>query len=158
MLYHGSHRDYVHVATRKNGNDFLTFKIKVLQSGNGKQAGILDNHLMVFNHIKESNDKFVIFDSDDLIEIFLYVGEDLVTWFLHCSAVSDGANVRKLYYMASFKRGFHACCTFGLNSDNLDPRVEHFRQSGNARCESAASDWHQDSVYKGKLLHDFHGD
>ena len=30
MLYHGSHRDYVHVATRKNGNDFLALEIKVL--------------------------------------------------------------------------------------------------------------------------------
>lgn len=30
MLHHGSHRDYVHVATRKNGNDFLALEIKVL--------------------------------------------------------------------------------------------------------------------------------
>ena len=29
MLYHGSHSDYVHVATRKNGNNFLTLKIKM---------------------------------------------------------------------------------------------------------------------------------
>ena len=29
MLYHGSHSDYVHVATRKNGNNFLTLEIKM---------------------------------------------------------------------------------------------------------------------------------
>lgn len=58
---------------------------------------------MVFYHVKERNDKFVIFDGDDFIEVFLYVGEDLVTRFLHSSTVSDSANAGEFYHMTRFK-------------------------------------------------------
>ena len=38
-----------------------------------QKTGILYDHLMVLNHVKESNDQFIILDSDDIVQILLDV-------------------------------------------------------------------------------------
>ena len=58
---------------------------------------------MIFDHIKECNDKLVILNGDNLIEVFLDIGEDLVARLLYRSTVGNSAYMWKLYYMARFK-------------------------------------------------------
>lgn len=92
MLHHSCHGDHVHVSARKDGDDLLIEHAQVLERGNSEQARVLDDHLVVLDHIEEGNDQFVVVDRDDLVDVLLDVGKHLVARFEHGGAIGDGAH------------------------------------------------------------------
>ena len=49
-----------------------------------QKSRVLNDHLVVFYHIKESNDQLIIVDRDDVIQILLDVREDVLARCLYC--------------------------------------------------------------------------
>ena len=129
----------------------------MLQGRHGEQAGILDDHLVIFDHVEEGGDELVVFDGDDIVEVLLNVRENLVAWLQHGGAVGDGVRARQLHHMASFQGSLHARCVSGLDANDLDMRVQQLGQRRYARGQSAATDGNQNVVNERQLFHDFHG-
>ena len=63
---------------------------------------VLNDHLVVFYHIKESNDQLIIVDRDDVIQILLDVREDVLARCLYCSTICNGIYLGKGQYMSLF--------------------------------------------------------
>ena len=66
LLNYSRHGNDIHVTATQNGYDLLAFSGQMLQRRNGKQAGILYDHLMILDHVEEANDEFFILNGDDL--------------------------------------------------------------------------------------------
>ena len=143
---------------RKDGGDLLPFAVEMLEGGDGEKARVLDDHLMAFHHVEERDDELIVLDRDDVVEVFLDVGEDLVARLLNRRAVGDRGDVGQLDDVARLERRLHAGGPGRFDADDLDAGVEQLRQGGNARGQPAASDGNEDDVDQRQLLHDLHGD
>ena len=128
------------------------------KSCNCQKTGVLHDHLVILNHIKEGNDQLIILDGNDSIQVLLDIWENMGSRSLNCSTVCNGIYVRKGYNLALFQGSFHAGCSGWLNTDNFNVRIEQLGKCGNTCCKSASTDWYQDIVYKRKLLNDLHCD
>ena len=121
-----------------------------------QKSGVLNDHLVVFYHIKESNDQLIIIDRNDIIQIFLDIREDMLTRSLYRSTICNRIYMRKSNDFAFLHGGLHAGCSGRLYTDDLDMRVQKLGKCGNTCCQSASSDRYKDIIYKRKLLYDFH--
>ena len=50
---------------------------------------------MVFHHVQEGYDQFLVLHRDDIVQILLDIREDNFSRRLYCGAVGDRINVRK---------------------------------------------------------------
>ena len=113
---------------------------------------------MVFYHIKECYDQFIIIHSNDLVQVLSYIRENLGSRCLYCSTVCNCADRRYGRYLAFFKRSLHTGCSGRLNTDDFDVWFQQFCQCGNTGSQSASSDRNKDIIYERKLLNHFHSD
>ena len=123
-----------------------------------QKTGILNDHLMILNHVKESNDQLIILNRDDIIQILLDIRENLLSRSLYSSTISNRIYMRKSHNLTLLQRSLHTCCTGRLNTDYFDMWIQKFRKCGNTCCKSASTDRNQDIINKWKLLNDFHCD
>ena len=158
VLHHRRHGDDVHVAAGKDGDDLLAREIQMAQRRHGEQAGILDDHLVAFDHVQKRHDQLGVVDGDDVVEVLLQIREGLVAGLEHRGAVGDGARVRQLHHMPGLDGRLHAGRALRLHADHLDVRVQQLGQGGHAGGKPAAADGHQDVVHQRQLLDDLHGD
>ena len=85
-----------------------------------QKTGILYDHLMVLNHVKESNDQFIILDSDDIVQILLDIREDFLSGCLYCSTVSNRIYVRKSHNLTLLQRSLHAGSPCRFHTNDFD--------------------------------------
>ena len=121
-----------------------------------QKTGILYDHLMVLNHVKESNDQLIILNRDDIIQILLDIRENLLSRSLYSSTISNRIYMRKSHNLPLLQRSLHTCCTSRLNTDYFDMWIQKLRKCGNTCCKSASTDRNQNIINKWKLLNDLH--
>ena len=71
---------------------------------------------MIFDHIKEGNDKFFVLNGDYPVDVLLYIREYLRSGSLYSRTVGDSRYSGKRYHLAGIYRCFHACGTFRLDT------------------------------------------
>ena len=111
---------------------------------------------MIFYHIQECNDQLIILNRDDFIQIFLDIWENMRTRSLNCSTICNGVYMGQCNNLPFLKRSLHAGCTCRLYTDYFNMRIKKLGKCGYTCCKSASTDWHQNIIYKRKLLYDFH--
>ena len=111
---------------------------------------------MVFYHIEERPDKTGIIHCEHLCDVFFTVWEDLRADSFYSRAIGDGVGRRKRYRTVVFQSFRHAGSILRFYTDDLDFRIEHFRQSRDAGHQTATADRHQDVIDSRKFLDDFH--
>ena len=127
----------------------------MIQGGNGQQTGIFHDHLVLFHHIQEGIHQLVVVDGDDVVDVLLDVGEDLVAGGLDRHAVGNGLHLVQGDHMTGIQAGLHGGGPGGLHADDGDVGIEQLGQGGHAGGQSAAADGHQDHVHVGQVLEDF---
>ena len=85
-----------------------------------QKTGILYDHLMVLNHVKESNNQFIILDSDDIVQILLDIREDFLSGCLYGSTVSNRIYVRKSHNLTLLQRSLHAGSPCRFHTNDFD--------------------------------------
>ena len=121
-----------------------------------KKSGIFYNHLVIFNHIQESNDQFIILNGDDPVQILLDIREDFGTGRLNSSTICNSIYMRKGNHFPFLKRCFHASCTGRLYTNHFDMGIQKLCKCGNSCSKSAASNRHKNVIYQRKFLYDLH--
>ena len=86
-----------------------------------QKSGVLNDHLVVLYHIKESNDQLIIVDRDDVIQILLDVREDVLARCLYCSTVCNGIYIEEESTTSPFSmEACHAGSSGRLYTDDFD--------------------------------------
>ena len=75
---------------------------------------------MVFHHIQKGYDQLIIINGDDLIYIFLDIGEQLFTRTLNSRTICNGIDLRKGYNFSLAQRFLHTAGSGRLNADYFD--------------------------------------
>ena len=158
VLHQGGHGDHVHVAAGEDRHHVLALALQVVQGGDGQQAGVLHDHLVLLHHVQEGVHQLVVVDGDDVVDILLDIGEDLVTGGFHRHAVGNGLHPVQGDHMARLHAGLHGGRAGGLHADHRHVGVEQLGQGGHAGGQPAAADGHQDHVHIGEILEDLVGD
>ena len=158
VLHHARHGDHVHVAAGEDARHALALGGQVLCGGNREQAGVLDDHLVVLDHVEERDNKLIVVHADDVVEVLLQVREDLVAHLEHGRAVGDGVGAGELHHVAGLERRREACRAGGLHANDADLGVVEFGESRDAAGQAAAAHRHEDGVDQRQLLDDLHGD
>ena len=112
---------------------------------------------MVFNDVQIAHYKLFILDGNDAVQIFLEIREDDGTRGLDCSAVCDGVGRRQCHYFPCFKGSLEAGSSGGLDTDDLDLRIQQLSQGGHACGEPASAHGNQNVVHQRQILEDLHG-
>ena len=112
---------------------------------------------MIFHHIQESHDQFVVINGNDIIHIFLDIREQLLARALDSGAVCDGIDSGKGYYLALAQGFLHTVSAGRLHSDDFDLGIQQLCKGGYAGAKSAAADGNQNVIHRRQLLDDFHG-
>ena len=123
---------------------------------NCQKTGVFYDHLMIFYHIKECNNQFIIINCDHIIQIFLQIREDMLSRCLYSGTICNRIYMWKCYDLTLFKRCFHTCSSGWLHTDNFDMWIEEFCKRGNTCCKTASADRNKNVIYKRKLLYNFH--
>ena len=158
MLHQRGHGDDVHVAPREDGHHVFPLAAQMPQGGDGQQPGVLHDHLVLFHHVQEGVHQLSVVNGEDVVQILLDVGEDLVPGRLDRHAVGDGVHAGQGDDMARVQAGAHGGRPGGLHPDDLYIGVEQLGQGGHPRGQSAAADRHQDDVHVGQVGEDLIGD
>ena len=158
MLYNGRHGDHIHIAAGENGHHIFPLKIQVLQSGDREQAGVLHHHFVLLHHIQEGLHQLRVGDGDDVVHIFLYIGEDQIAGSFHRYAVGDGVGGGESDHVTRLQTGLHGGGALGLHANDGDIGVEQLGQGGHAGGQPAPADGDQDHVHIGQVLEDLIGD
>ena len=79
---------------------------------------------MVFHHIKEIHDQFVIVYRHNLIHIFLDIRKDITARRLYCRSVSNCINRRQRHHPALADGFLHAAGSCRFHSDDPDIRIQ----------------------------------
>ena len=111
---------------------------------------------MIFYHIQESNDQLIILNRDDFIQILLDIWENMRARSLNCSTICNGVYMGQCNNLTFLKRSLHTGCTCWLYTDYFNMRIKKLGKCGYTCCKSASTDWHQNIIYKRKLLNDLH--
>ena len=158
LLHDGGHGDDIHIAAAQDTDDLFVGAVDMAEGSYGQKAGVLDDHLVVFDHIQEGGHQLLVGDRDDLIQILLQIGEDPAAGRLDGCAVRYGVDHGQGDHPARLEGGLEAGRALGLDPDHLHIGLEELGQAGDARRQSAAADRHQDHVHQGQVLDDLHGD
>ena len=111
---------------------------------------------MVFHHIKECSDQFIVFYSYDLVYIFHDVWEVLFPDFFYCCTICDRVGTWKCYGMSCFDCSSHTCCFCRFHTDHFDLWIQHFRKCRYTCDQSAAPDRCKDIINGREFLDNFH--
>ena len=57
LLHDAGHSDDIHVASAEDGYHFFAPALDMLESSYCQKAGVLNDHLVVFHHVKEGDNK-----------------------------------------------------------------------------------------------------
>ena len=158
VLHHARHGDHVHVAAGEDARHAFALGGQVLGGRDREQAGVLDDHLVVLDHIEERDNQLVVVHANHVVEVLLQVGEDLIAHFEHGGAVGDGVGAGELDHVAGLECRRKACGAGGLNANDADLGVVELGEGGDAAGQAAASHGHEDGVDERQLLDDLHGD
>ena len=158
MLYDGCNCDHIHVAAAQDGYDFFLLHIQVFQSSHSQKTGVLNDHLVVFYHIKECHDQLGVLDGDDIIHIDLDVREQQIARVFNGSTIRDCVDAWKSHYLSCFQGFLHTVCACRFYTDHFDLRIQQFCQRCNTGTESAAANRNQNIINSRKLFDDLHGD
>ena len=158
VLHHARHGDHVHVAAGEDACHALALGGQVLGGRNREQAGVLDDHLVVLDHIEERDNQLVVVHANHVVEVLLQVGEDLVAHLEHGGAVGDGVGAGELDHVAGLECRREARRPRGLDADDADLGVVELGEGRDAAGQATAAHGHEDGVDERQLLDDLHGD
>ena len=130
----------------------------MLQRRDGQKTRVLDNHLVVLDHVEEGDNQLIVLNRDNAVQVLLNVGENLLAGALHRSAVRNRVSTRQCHNLARRERSLHASRILRLHADHMDVRIQQFRESRDAAREAAAADRHENVIDCRQLFHDFHRD
>ena len=123
-----------------------------------QETGVLHDHLVGLGHVQEGGDQLVVVDGDDVVQVFLDVGEHLVAGSFDGHAVGDGVHGGQGDHVPRLQAGLHAGRAGGFHADDLHVGVEELCQGGHAACQAAAADGDEDDVHVREVAEDLIGD
>ena len=156
-LHDGGHGDDVHVAAAQDRDNLFILHVHVPQGCDSQKAGIFHNHLVIFHYIQKGYDQLVIGDCDNIVQIFLNIGENLFSRRLDGCTVCNGVDRGKRRHFFILQGYLHTVGACRLYADHLDIGVQHFGQGRDSGTESASADGNENVIYERKLLYDLHG-
>ena len=130
----------------------------MLQRCNSQKAWVLNNHLMILNHIEEGNNQFFIIHCDNAIQVLLDIWENLIARAFNRCTICDSIDRWNRCHFAILKGCFHTSCTGWLNTDDFDIVLQHLGQCGYACCQTTAANWNKNIIYQWQILNHFHSD
>ena len=158
MLNDGGHGDDIHIPAREDAGHILSLFFQMGSRCHGKEAGVLDNHLVIFHHVEEGHNQFVVLNCDDVVDILLNIGEDVLTRGLDRRAVGNGVHRGQGRDLSGGKGRLHARRPGRLHAVDLDLRIQKLGQSRNTGRQAAAADGNEDNVHQRQVFKNFHGD
>ena len=157
VLHQAGHGDHIHVAAGEDGHHIFALAVQMLQGGYAQKAGVFHHHFVVFHDVEEGVYQLVVFDGQELIHIFLHIGEHQVAGGTHGHAIGNGDGAGQGDDVACFHRGLHGSGARGLHADDLHIGIEQLGQSGHACRQAAAADGNQNDVHIRQRLENFIG-
>ena len=158
VLNQGCHGNHIHVAAGEYAHNLLVFDVEVFERRDRQKARVLDNHLVVLDHVQERDNQLIVLNRDDAVHVFLNIGEKLFTGTLHRRAVRNGVGARQRHNLSRLERSLHAGRIFRLDTDHVYVRVQQLREGRDTARKAAAADRNQNVIDGRELLHDFHCD
>ena len=131
-----------------------------LDARDGQCAGRFDDGPGVLEDVLDAGAQLIRGDQQDLVDIQLRQPERFLPHAPHRDAVGEDAHALERHTAAAAQGFVHARGIFGLDTDDLDARIQSFRVGSDARDETAPAHRHEDRVDDVTVLltQDLHGD
>ena len=123
VLNDGGHGDNVHIAAGEDGDHILSLAVQMIEGCGGEETCVLYNHLVLFRHVKEAVDQFLVPNGDDAVQMLLEIGEHLVAGRFDSHAVGNGLHCGEGNDLPCLQTGLHRGSALRLHADHLDAGV-----------------------------------
>ncbi len=131
----------------------------MLDPGDRQGTGGLADRARVLEDVLDGGADLVVVDQHDLVDEALRQGEGLLAYAPDRDAVRKQTDALERNALAGLQRFVHGRRIFGLDTDDLDARIDLLDECGNAGNQAAAADRHEHGVDLARgLPHDFQAD